>query len=98
MTYNDKYIIRQTSSFEKELEKIYLYITFRLKEPKIAKKIFRKVKKEIYSLQYSPERYTKIFNDKNTNRNIRRMLVNKYLIIYEVDNNTRTSIHFTYIS
>ena len=94
MTY--KYIIRQTTSFEIELENIYRYLAFTLKEPNTAEKYLNMIIKRIYSLQYFPERYSKIHNSKN--RILRKMPINNYLIIYEVDNNTRSSFYFTYFS
>ena len=93
-----KYIIKPSPLFEKELEKIYNYITYNLKEPITAKNFYSDVTKQIYSLQSFPERYMKIPTFKNKKRNIRRLPFNKYAIIYEVDNNTRSSLHSTYIS
>ena len=98
MIYINKYIIRPSPSFEKELQKIYKHISFKLKEPITANNFYNKVVKEIYSLQHFPERYLKISSYKNKNRNIRRMPINQYIVIYEVDNNTRTSLYFTYFS
>lgn len=86
MTYSKKYIVNPTPSFEKNMEEIYNYIFFKLKEPNIANKLYKLVIKEISSLQYSPERYSRVLYNKN--RNIRKLLVKKYIIIYEVDNNT----------
>lgn len=98
MTYLNKYIIRPSPAFEKELEKIYNYITFELKEPLTAKKFFNQLSKEIYSLQYFPERYKRIPIYKKPKRNIRKLPFNNYVIIYEVDINARASIYFAYIS
>lgn len=98
MIYINKYIIRPAPSFENELEKIYNYIAFKLKEPATAKNFYNQVTKEIYSLQYFPKRYMKIPIYKKRKREIRRLPFNKYAIIYEVDNNTRSSFYFTYIS
>lgn len=98
MIYINKYIIKPTSSFENDLQKLYKYIAFNLKEPLTAKKFYSKVIKQIYSLQYYPEKYIKISNCKNKSRNLRRLLIDKYVIIYEVNNSTRTSFYSTYIS
>ena len=96
MIYIKKYIINQTPSFEKELESIYKYLAFKLKEPLVAKNFYNKLIKEIYSLQYFPKRYMRIFSYKNRNRNIRRFLINQYIIVYEINVNTRSSFHITY--
>lgn len=91
-----KYTIRQTTSFEVELENIYRYLAFSLKEPNTAKKYLNTIIEKIYSLQFFPERYSKIHNFKN--RNIRKMPVNNYLVIFEVVNDTRSSFYSTYFS
>ena len=96
MVYSKKYIIKLAPTFEKDLEKIYEYIAFNLQEPHIAKKLYNKIIQKLYSLQYFPERFVKIFNHKN--QNLRRLLINNYAVIYEVDNNTRTSFYITYFS
>ena len=98
MIYINKYIIKPSPSFENELQETYLYIKFKLKEPITAKRIYKTVKKEIYSLQYFPERHIKITNYKDKVRNLHRLLIYNYIIIYEVDNNKRRSIYFTYFS
>ncbi|MBO4816532.1 MAG: type II toxin-antitoxin system RelE/ParE family toxin [Clostridia bacterium] len=93
--YVEKYKIVHTSSFELELYQILKYISFNLLETNIAKKFYKSVKEKINSLTYLPERNAKIYlNDKN----FRKILVNNYLIIYEVDNDTRTNLYLTYFS
>ena len=94
----NKYIIRPAPSFEKELEKIFNYIAFNLKEPLTAKNFYNQVSKEIYSLQYFPERYMKLPIGINSKRNLRRLPFTKYAIIYEIDNISRPGIYFTYFS
>lgn len=85
MIYINEYTIKPTPSFEIELENAYRYIAYKLKEPITAKRFYNKVIKEIYSLQYFPERYVKINNYKDKNRNLRKILIDKYVIIYEVN-------------
>ena len=98
MIYIDKYMIRTSPTFEEELTKIYKYILYQQRKPISAKTFYRKVIKEIYYLKYFPERYVKISSYKNQNKNLRRLPINKYVVIYEVKNDTRTSIYFTYFS
>lgn len=43
----------------------------------------------IYSLEFFPERYPKITNFKYKDRNIRKLIFKKIIIIYEVQINTR---------
>ena len=98
MIYINKYMIRTSPTFEEELTKICEYIIVKQLKIASARKFYHKVKKEIYSLNYFPERYAKISNYKNQNKNLRRLPINKYVVIYEVNNDIRTSIYFTYFS
>ena len=94
--YTNKYEIIQTHSFEQELDFIYNYIRFNLKEPTTAIRLYDNVIFKILSLQYFPERCPKIPTYKNNN--IRKLLINNYIIIYEVNSNTRSSFYSTYFS
>ena len=81
----NKYNIKTTKAFEEELLDIYSYIVDYLQEPKIANE---KIRNKILSLQYLPERYSRIFKSKFKNRNLRKLLINNFVIIYEVRNDT----------
>lgn len=96
MTFSTKkFSIIQTPSFEKDLNETLNYIAFKLNEPITSKKFYNKLSNKIFSLQYSPERYAKInYKDKV----LRKLPLRKYIVIYEVDNNTRTSFSSTYFS
>lgn len=98
MIYLNKYHILLTATFKEELEEIIYYIKYKLKEPLIAKKFYKNVIKEINSLEFMPERYNKIEGIYDNAKTLRKILLNNYLIIYEVKNNTRTSLYLTYIS
>lgn len=98
MTSNNKYTILPTSTFKEELEGIMYYIRHKLKEPLTAKKFYKKVVNEIKSLKFMPERYKIIEEIHARSKILRKTSVNNYIIIYEVDNNTRTSFHSTYFS
>ena len=91
-----KYKIITFPSFENELDEIYNYLLKILNEPNIANKFHKKFLKQIKSLQYFPERNIKIFSKRN--KNLRRLLIDNYSIIYEVKRNTRTSFYITYFS
>lgn len=84
---NNKYLIVGSESFEFELQKIYNYTLFYLKEPTIAKNLYYKIITSLYSLQSFPERYPKLTNySSQKNLNIRKLLIENYIILYEVDN------------
>lgn len=98
MTLNNKYTVLPTSTFKEELKEIMYYIRYKLKEPLTAKRFYKKIVKEIKSLKFMPERYKIIEEIYNKSKILRKTSVNNYVIIYEVNNNTRTSLHFTYFS
>ena len=93
--YAENYTVIYTSSFEEELDYTVKYIAFKLKEPNIANQFYHIIKSKTNSLHYFPERHVKIIFK---NKIYRKLLINKYIVIYEVDNNTRTSLYFTYFS
>ncbi len=98
MTPLNKYQISWSPQAYKDLKEIYNYISNTLKEKNIAKKITSKLLKSILNLSYLPERYPKISNFNDNSKNIRKMLVDNYIIIYEIHNFTRKSIYIKYIS
>lgn len=100
MTYKSEYDIILLPSFNKELDNIYNYIYMKLNSPNVAKKLYKLIKSEISKLNLFPERYSKIFisNKKYQNQNLRKIIIKNYVIIYQVDNDTRKSLYFTYIS
>lgn len=91
-----KYKIITYPSFEEDLEKIYNYLSNILKEPNIANNLYGKVIHQISSLKYFPERNMKIF--KFNKKNVRRMIIYNYVLIYEVKRNTRSGFYITYFS
>ena len=69
-----EYNVNLTNQFLEELEKIsYLY----------KKKLYYDIRNTVSTLSIFPERYMKLKNDK---KNIRKLIVNKFIIIYKVDN------------
>lgn len=79
----DKYKVIFTKIFKEELQDIFFYIKFFLKEPNIATQIYNKIIFFITGLNYFPMRYCKIKNSKNVN--LHRLIVNNYIIFYEVN-------------
>lgn len=79
----NKYIITFSNYFYDEIEYIFDYITFRLKEPITAKNLYNDIIYSIYKLEYFPQRHPKINNFKN--QNFHKLIVNNYIIIYEIN-------------
>lgn len=98
MSCNNKYQVFPTDTFKEELGNIIYYIKRKLKEPLVAKRLYQNFIKQINSLNFMPERYDRIEYPYDTKRTLRKVLVNNYIIIYEVKNDTRSSFYSTYIS
>lgn len=90
-----KYNIIWSPNFKRELESIYNYICNKLNAKIIADNLYNQIINQIYSLKYYPERYQKL-NIKD--ENIRRLIVNNYIIIYKINGIFRTSLYSTYFS
>ncbi len=82
----NEYSINITSQFREELDEIYYYIYFTLSSPNTAKVLYSKIKKTIFNLNLFPERYPKLLISKYKHRNIRKAIVNNFIIVFEVDN------------
>ena len=83
----NKYEIIWTPKAIKDIETFYNYIAYNLKEISIANNILKKIINSISSLDYLPERFLKIHNYHDSSKNLRRILVNNYVIIYEINKN-----------
>lgn len=90
-----KYKIIKTDTFTLELDNIISYIFFNLKEPNIAKRKYKKINQKIHTLEQSPERCPLVHGCKG---NIRKLIVNNYIVIYETKKDTRANIYITYFS
>lgn len=82
----------------KDLQDIHFYIEHYLKEKRIANNVVKRILSSISNLSYFPEKYVKIQNPDCKTKNIRKMTVSNYLVIYEIDKNIRSSFYFTYFS
>jgi hypothetical protein len=89
MEYIKKYNINWSPNFQKELGNIYSYINNVLNEHTTAVKLYDTIITEIYSLHYFTEKFPKIYNFKFKNRNLRKFIIKKFIIIYEVDKQKR---------
>lgn len=93
------YKIIWSKTFKEELKKICNYILYTLQEPLTVKELYFRIITSLQSLEYFPKRYHKISNYFNSNnKDIRKLVIKKYIIVYEVDDILRTSYNSTYIS
>ena len=83
-----KFKIIITDECKEEMNEIYEYISYKLKEKEIAEKLILKVFERVLDLRESPRLYMKIgkFNIYNgLQRVYRRMIVDNYIILYTVN-------------
>lgn len=86
---NKKYHIIWTTNFKYELKKIFNYLIYFLNLPLSAEKLHRKIVTSLSTLQYFPERHSKIREIKNFKyKNIHRLIIDNYIIIYKVNSDT----------
>ena len=77
-----KYEVIWLNSFKEELSHIYHYLVKELNQVLIAKKLHKKILKLLSYLYFYPELYQKI----NHNKDVRRIPIGKYVILYTIDN------------
>ena len=82
----NKYKVILSSQFNKELNYILSYLYYNLKISKVAENLYTKIFKRLATLEYLPEICSKLYYN---NYKYRKLLINKYIIIYEVNIKTK---------
>ena len=86
MTSMNKFTVNLTPEFQNELDTIYFNLLFTNHSLKKSKSFFYEVRKSVLNLNIFPERYPRLSNyRKNKDENIRKLLLNNYVIIYRVE-------------
>ena len=80
----ERYTIRFSPKAFDDLEKINKYICDKLLEPNIAYKTSKLITDEINKLEEFPFRNPNVFSSKNKYKNLKKMIVKKYIIFYDV--------------
>ena len=62
------------------------YIKTSLNQPQSAIFLYNRILRKISTLKFMRERYVRI---NNSNKNLRKVIIDKYIIIYETNNFTR---------
>ena len=84
-----KYKIYWSPQFTNELKNILTFTNCHFNNYSISNNFKNNIINLIQSLDFFPERYQKISNFKYKDRNIRKLLFKKFIIIYEVQIKTR---------
>lgn len=85
---NERYKIKYTRLFDKDLNEILGYIKLKLGNVNAANRLYEKIIKEITERAYSPDTYEKYNSKRDRDMIFYRIYVKKYTIFYTVNNNT----------
>ncbi len=88
----EKYKIILSPEAYSDLKELNDYILYELQEPEIAHKKFKLIVDELFLLDFMPNRNTQVNTTKYKNKNMRKMIVENYVIIYEVFDDDKTVV------
>lgn len=77
------YSIKQEKSFKRELRNIYEYISYDLKEKRIAIKLINSITEKLKVLEYFPFANKIVLKEENFE--YRKFIIKNYIIIYKVN-------------
>lgn len=87
---SERYDVKLSIRAKKDLMSIVSYIKDELKEPNIAKKYAKILKTEIESLEYFPQKYSIIDNEKIKDLNMRKHIIKNYIAFYRINEEKKT--------
>ena len=85
-----KYKVVYSQKAFKDLDNIYNYVLINSLEPRIAGNLVKEIKQAITSLDILPFRHELIETSITDFKNIRKLLVKNYIVLYHADETTRT--------
>ena len=91
-----KYNIEYSKESKQDLIGIKQYIKYNLQEPEIAQKLITKIRTQIDSLKYSPEIYAIIDDDIIKKLEIRKLIVDNYIIFFRIKNDSIQIVRIMY--
>ena len=87
-----EYSLEITESAKNDLKEIYNYIANSLMEPTTAEKQLERIEEGILSLKHMPLRIAMEHNESLKQRNLRKLIVDNYLIFFLVNEETYSVI------
>lgn len=78
--------IEYSKESKEDLVGIKQYIKYNLQEPEIAQKLISKIRNEINNLKYDPKIYSIIDDDLIKKLEIRKLIVDNYIVFYRIKN------------
>ena len=91
-----KYNIEYSKESKEDLIGIKQYIKYNLQEPEIANKLISKIRKSIKMLNDNPEIYTIIDDDVIRKLEIRKLIVDNYIVFYRIKNDSIEIVRIMY--
>ena len=91
-----KYNIEYSKESKQDLIGIKQYIKYNLQEPDIAQKLISKIRKQIKSLKYTPEIYAIIDDDIIKKLEIRKLIVDNYIVFFRIKNDSIQIVRIMY--
>jgi len=85
-----EYKIEITTKAKRDMREIHAYISSNLKEPNVADRLLDKIETEILTLKSMPLRHAVERDVQLKLKNLRKLIVNNYLIFYTVSEKTET--------
>lgn len=81
----NKYKIQFSKNAKDDLDEIYIYIKYKLKEPNIAKKIVKEIRDGIFKLIDFPKVNLLIDDNIIKKMELRRIIIKNYIVFYKVE-------------
>ena len=81
-----KYNIEYSKEAKEDLIRIKQYIKYNLQEPETANKLISKIRKSIKNLNDNPEIYAIIDDEIIRKLEIRKLIVDNYIVFYRIKN------------
>lgn len=92
----NKYSIEYSKEARQDLLDLKRYIKYNLQEPNIAKKLTDKIKTEINKLVDNPTIYSIIDDELIKKFEIRKIIVDNYIVFYRVNHNKIQIVRIVY--
>ena len=90
------YNIEYSKESKEDLIRIKQYIKYNLQEPETANKLISKIRKSIKTLKDNPNIYTIIDDDVIRKLEIRKLIVDNYIVFYRIKNDNIAIVRIVY--
>ena len=91
-----EYNIEYSKESKQDLIEIKKYIKDNLQEPETAQKLIDKIRKEIQTLKNNPEIYAIIDEDIIRKLEVRKLIIDNYIVFYRIKNNNIQIVRIMY--